>query len=79
MLLVMKKDVMLDPVDVGVLSSDAVMLHPGYIFDLSRGVWAGAGFYYQIRVYGADLRMNTCSVGLEYTGRHASNFLSEML
>jgi len=31
MLLVMKKDVMLDPVDVGVLSSDAVMLHPAYI------------------------------------------------
>jgi hypothetical protein len=59
MLLVMEKDVTLDPVDVGLLSSDAVNASSGARLELGRGVWACAGFYHRTRPYPALLRMNT--------------------
>jgi hypothetical protein len=43
----MEKDVTLDPVDVGLLSSDALMLHPEHVSNLVEEFGARAGFYHR--------------------------------
>ena len=61
MLLVMEKDVTLDPVDVGLLSSDAVMLHPEHVSNLVEEFGQVRDFTTETRSYPALPRMNTCS------------------
>jgi hypothetical protein len=62
MLLVMEKDVTLDPVDVGLLSSDALMLHPEHVSNLVEEFGRVPDFTTETRPYPALLRMNTCWV-----------------
>jgi hypothetical protein len=58
--LVRGKDVALNPVDVSLFVSDAVMVHPNHFADLIKQFGHARDFCHQIWSYLALLRMNSC-------------------
>ena len=60
----MEKDVTLDPVDVGLLSSDALMLHPEHVSNLVEEFGHVPDFTTETRPYPALLRIKPSTLDI---------------